>query len=429
MNIELRPLAEIKPYEKNPGHNDAVVDAVAESSRRFGFRQPIVVDADGVIVVGDTRWKAAAKLGLDKVPVHVARELTPEQAKAYRIADNKIADLATWDLELLPGELAELQALDVDLSLLGFGEDELAELLDPGVKQGLTDPDAKASCGLGVHFAAAMVNGFVLRVQFFRRVSCDGTRQRRRSSARTRGIVEYRFSNEQPRHGGKSQNGKTPKCRHAEAVVRLALIWLRYPLYESVTPCFAWSWSFVTGFVWYGRFFARRPLHDCRGTAAARGLGAGLSFIEITSRVIGGGRVIQRSRGIGNAELSKGKAGMRVPGFKSSRVPEFEGSRVSGGEDTEVGGNDGTGGSREFELGHQRVSEIPWGGDRAMKSVVKVKQHRAVLRVFAERGPGDKVGEVRDDIVNAVRAEKAERPGALKEGSPLGAPVSPPHPA
>jgi len=141
MKIELRPLAEIKPYEKNPRINDAAVEAVARSIREFGFRQPIVVDADGVIVVGHTRWKAAAKLGLDKVPVHVARELTPEQAKAYRIADNKTADLATWDLELLPGELAELQALDVDLSLLGFGEDELAELLDPGVKQGLTDPD------------------------------------------------------------------------------------------------------------------------------------------------------------------------------------------------------------------------------------------------------------------------------------------------
>ncbi len=141
MNIELRSLAEIKPYERNPRINDAAVEAVARSIREFGFRQPVVVDIDGVIVAGHTRWKAAKKLGLDKVPVHVARELTPEQAKAYRIADNATADLATWDLELLPTELAELQALDVDLSLLGFGEDELAELLDPGVKPGLIDPD------------------------------------------------------------------------------------------------------------------------------------------------------------------------------------------------------------------------------------------------------------------------------------------------
>ena len=141
MNIELRPLAEIKPYEKNPRINDAAVASVARSIEEFGFRQPIVVDADGVIVVGHTRWKAAMKLGLERVPVHVASELTPEQARAYRIADNKTGDLATWDLELLPTELSELQALDVDLSLLGFDEDELANLFDPGVKSGLTDPD------------------------------------------------------------------------------------------------------------------------------------------------------------------------------------------------------------------------------------------------------------------------------------------------
>ena len=87
MKIELRPLAEIRPYEKNPRVNDAAVDAVAESIRRFGFRQPIVIDADGLIVVGHTRWKAATSLGLERVPVHVATDLTPEQVRAYRIAD------------------------------------------------------------------------------------------------------------------------------------------------------------------------------------------------------------------------------------------------------------------------------------------------------------------------------------------------------
>ena len=141
LNVELRPLAEIKPYEKNPRDNDAAVDAVAESIRRFGFRQPIVVDADGVIVCGHTRWKAAQKLGLEQVPVHVARDLTPEQIRAYRIADNKTAELAEWNLELLPIELAELQGAGIDWSLLGFDADELAQLLDPGVKDGLTDPD------------------------------------------------------------------------------------------------------------------------------------------------------------------------------------------------------------------------------------------------------------------------------------------------
>ncbi|MEW6199778.1 MAG: DNA modification methylase [Planctomycetota bacterium] len=141
MKIELRPLADIKPYEKNPRVNDAAVDAVAESIRRFGFRQPIVVDEAGVIVCGHTRWKAAQRLGLAEVPVHVARDLTPEQIRAYRIADNKTAELAEWNLELLPLELAELQGAGIDWSLLGFDSDELAMLLDPGVQPGLTDPD------------------------------------------------------------------------------------------------------------------------------------------------------------------------------------------------------------------------------------------------------------------------------------------------
>jgi len=92
MNIELRPLAEIKPYEKNPRINDAAVDAVAESIRRFGFRQPIVVDTDGVIVCGHTRWKAAQKLRLERAPVHVAKDLSPAQVRAYRIADSRLND-------------------------------------------------------------------------------------------------------------------------------------------------------------------------------------------------------------------------------------------------------------------------------------------------------------------------------------------------
>jgi len=141
MKIELRKLSDIKPYPGNPRQNEAAVDAVAESLRQFGFRQPLVVDTEGVIVCGHTRYKAARKLGLTKVPVHVATDLTPEQIRAYRIADNKTADLAAWDYELLPIELSELQGMGVDLELLGFSQDDLAKLLDPGVKNGLTDPD------------------------------------------------------------------------------------------------------------------------------------------------------------------------------------------------------------------------------------------------------------------------------------------------
>jgi DNA modification methylase len=141
MKIELRKLSEIKPYPNNPRQNDAAVDAVAASIKEFGFRQPIVVDEEGVIICGHTRYKAALKLELETVPVHVARDLTPAQIKAYRIADNKSSELAEWDYELLPVELGELQGMNFDLGLLGFSGEELSKIFDPGVQEGLTDPD------------------------------------------------------------------------------------------------------------------------------------------------------------------------------------------------------------------------------------------------------------------------------------------------
>lgn len=141
MQIAFRPLDDIKPYEKNPRVNDAAVDSVARSLREFGFRQPIVVDEHGVIIVGHTRWKAARKLGMELVPVHVAEGLTPEQARAYRIADNQTANIATWDFELLPVELVALKDSGLDLSILGFDDGELERLLGAGSNPGLTDPD------------------------------------------------------------------------------------------------------------------------------------------------------------------------------------------------------------------------------------------------------------------------------------------------
>jgi len=141
-DIQLRKINTIRPYEKNPRLNDKAVDAVAVSLKEFGFRQPIVVDTDGVIVCGHTRWKAAQKLGLAKAPVHVAKDLSPEQIRAYRIADNKSGELAEWDFDILPIELSELQGAGFDMELLGFGEKELAQLLETDVSQGLTDPDS-----------------------------------------------------------------------------------------------------------------------------------------------------------------------------------------------------------------------------------------------------------------------------------------------
>src|SRR6516162_7187640 len=137
MKVELRNISEIMPYPNNPRVNDKAVDALVASIREFGFRQPIVVDADGIIIVGHVRYLAALKLGLKKVPVHVAEDLTPEQIKAYRIADNKTADLSDWNYDLLALELADLQAMDYDLGLLGFDQDELARLLNPCLTDGL----------------------------------------------------------------------------------------------------------------------------------------------------------------------------------------------------------------------------------------------------------------------------------------------------
>ena len=141
MQITLRPIDSITPYDKNPHLNDGAVEAVARSLRKFGWRQPIVVDKDSVIVVGHTRWKAAKSLGMTEVPVHVADNLTPEQARAYRIADNQTASISEWYMELLPLELAELKDLGIDMTLLGWDPGELKELMAPQGNAGLTDSD------------------------------------------------------------------------------------------------------------------------------------------------------------------------------------------------------------------------------------------------------------------------------------------------
>ena len=120
MKVEAKSIDEIKPYENNPRNNDDAVDAVANSIKEFGWQQPIVVDKDMVIIVGHTRYKAAKKLGMDKVPVVVASSLTPEQVKAYRLADNKVGELADWNLPKLNIELDDIN--DIDMSDFGFDE-------------------------------------------------------------------------------------------------------------------------------------------------------------------------------------------------------------------------------------------------------------------------------------------------------------------
>ena len=128
MKIELWPVERLKHYPQNPRRNDAAVEAVARSIDEFGWRVPIIVDQDGVIIAGDTRLKAAIKLGISQVPVHVAEGLSDAQIKAYRIADNQTASIAEWDTDLLKIEIGELKALEFDLTALGFDETALADM-------------------------------------------------------------------------------------------------------------------------------------------------------------------------------------------------------------------------------------------------------------------------------------------------------------
>jgi ParB-like chromosome segregation protein Spo0J len=141
MQVVMRKLSEVREYEGNPRFNDEAVDAVAASIEEFGFRQPLVLDEQDMIIVGHTRFKAAKKLGLEEVPCHIAVGLSAAQAKAYRIADNQTATIASWDQDKLPLELMGLQEMGFDLALTGFSDEELLGLL-ASPTEGLTDPDA-----------------------------------------------------------------------------------------------------------------------------------------------------------------------------------------------------------------------------------------------------------------------------------------------
>jgi DNA modification methylase len=141
MQIKLAEISNIKPYENNPRKlSDQAIEKVAMSLKEYGFRQPIVVDKDMVIVAGHTRYRASKKLGLKQVPISVIDNLTEEQINAYRIADNRTAEESEWDNELLKMEIKELEAKDFKLDLLGFNDEQLNNILFEE-KQGLTDED------------------------------------------------------------------------------------------------------------------------------------------------------------------------------------------------------------------------------------------------------------------------------------------------
>lgn len=139
MKIVEMKVADLIPYERNPRHNDEAVDYVAESIKQFGFNVPIVIDKDNTVVCGHTRLKAAKKLKIKTVPCVVKEDLTEEQIRAYRLADNRSAEKATWDIELLDMELAEIET--IDMQLLGF--DDVQEEAEP--PQNLDDDTEKQS--------------------------------------------------------------------------------------------------------------------------------------------------------------------------------------------------------------------------------------------------------------------------------------------
>lgn len=145
MNIKELSISQLHEYDNNPRNNDRAVDAVAESIREFGFKVPIVIDGDNVIVRGHTRVKAAQKLGMETVPCIIADDLTPEQIKAFRLADNKTGEFATWDFNALDKELAELSLNGFDMQRFGFYGDKINEE-DFGEEFSLLDGDKGEIC-------------------------------------------------------------------------------------------------------------------------------------------------------------------------------------------------------------------------------------------------------------------------------------------
>lgn len=137
MNIQNLSLTDIRPYARNPRKNDEAVKNVAASIREFGFLVPLVIDANHEIVAGHTRYKAAQSLGLKTVPCVIADELSDEQIRAFRLADNKVGEMAQWDMDLLPLELADIALSMADFGFEVISDEDFSEnfTLDDGEKK------------------------------------------------------------------------------------------------------------------------------------------------------------------------------------------------------------------------------------------------------------------------------------------------------
>lgn len=140
MNIVEKQISEIKPYEKNPRRNEKAIDLVVNSIKEFGFKQPIVIDENNVIICGHTRYQASKKLQMKELPCIIADDLTDEQIKAFRLADNKVSEFSEWDMELLNDELLDL---DLDMDMFGFGFEDDEKIKEPKERDDLSDKVAE----------------------------------------------------------------------------------------------------------------------------------------------------------------------------------------------------------------------------------------------------------------------------------------------
>lgn len=149
IQIVYKRICDIRPYERNPRNNDKAVKSVSESIRQFGFLVPIVLDHNCIIVCGHTRYMAAIDLGLQEVPCVMADTLNEEQIKAFRLVDNKVGELSTWDISLLGEELQSIADIsDIDMSVFGFEPIEQVEALDldDDSQRGETKSVTKCTC-------------------------------------------------------------------------------------------------------------------------------------------------------------------------------------------------------------------------------------------------------------------------------------------
>ncbi len=137
MKIQTVPLKDIHPYARNPRKNDEAMKNVAASIRQFGFLVPLVIDRNREIVAGHTRYKAAQSLGMKEVPCVIADELTEDQIKAFRLADNKVSEMSQWDMDLLPLELADIVMPMTDFGFQAISDDDFSDqfTLDAGEKK------------------------------------------------------------------------------------------------------------------------------------------------------------------------------------------------------------------------------------------------------------------------------------------------------